>query len=258
MAAVSTEKVLDIHHWSDKLFSFTCTRPSTLRFENGHFVMIGLPVDGKPVLRAYSIASPNWEEHLEFLSIKVDDGKLTKHLKALQPGDDVIIGSKPVGTLVIPDLKPGKRLFCFSSGTGLAPFLSIVRDLATFEAFDDVYVVHCVRRIEDLAYRQLLTEDLPNHEILGEYVKGKLHYLPIVTQEEFPLRERIPSLITSGRLTEALGIEPLDPATDRAMICGSMAMLDDTSAALDSVGFVASPSQGEQGDYVIERAFVDQ
>ena len=258
MAALHPETVLDVHHWNDKLFSFRTTRGSTLRFENGHFVMIGIKIDGKPVLRAYSIASPNWEEQLEFLSIKVDDGKLTSQLQHLKPGDEVLVGNKPVGTLVLPDLRPGKRLFLFCSGTGLAPFMAIVRDFETYEAFEEVYVVHCVRRVSDLAYRDYLERELPEHEYLGEVVREKLRYYPIVTRETFPHHQRIPELISSGRMCEDLGIPPLDPATDRAMICGSMSMLKDTEDALDALGFEVSPSQGEQGDYVIERAFVEQ
>ncbi|MEM6709313.1 MAG: ferredoxin--NADP reductase [Pseudomonadota bacterium] len=258
MAALHPETVIDVHHWNDKLFSFRTTRGPTLRFESGHFVMIGIPIDGKPCLRAYSIASPSWEEHLEFLSIKVDDGKLTSRLRHLEPGDEVLVGNKPVGTLVIPDLKPGKRLFMFCSGTGLAPFMSICRDLETYEAFEAVYIVHCVRRISDLAYRDYLETELPQHEYLGEIVRGKLHYYPIVTRESFEHHERIPTLIESGTLAKDLGLPQLSPETDRAMICGSMDMLRDTAAALDALGFTVSPSQGEQGDYVIERAFVDQ
>lgn len=258
MAALHTETVIDVRHWNDRLFSFRTTRGSTLRFENGHFVMIGIPVDGKPCLRAYSIASPNWEEHLEFLSIKVEDGKLTSRLRHLNPGDEVMVGNKPVGTLVIPDLRPGKRLFLFCSGTGLAPFMAIIRDLEAYEAFDEIYLVHSVRRVSDLAYRQYIEEELPNHEYLGEIIGDKLRYYPIVTQEPFGQQQRIPKIITNGTLCEALGIAPLSPATDRAMICGSMDMLRDTDAALAGLGFRVSPSQGEQGDYVIERAFVDQ
>lgn len=258
MAALHPETVLDVHHWNDKLFSFRTTRGSSLRFENGHFVMIGIKVDGKPCLRAYSIASPNWEEHLEFLSIKVDDGQLTSRLQHLEAGDEVLVGNKPVGTLVIPDLRPGKRLFLFCSGTGLAPFMSIIRDFETYEAFEEVYVVHSVRRISDLAYRDYIESELPQHEYLGETISAKLRYYPIVTREPFAHAKRIPTAITDGSLCADLGIPALDPKSDRAMICGSMVMLKDTETALDSLGFEVSPSQGEQGDYVIERAFVEQ
>ncbi len=257
MAVFRSEQVLDIHHWNDKLFSFRTTRDAGFRFRNGQFIMLGLHGEGKPLTRAYSIASPNHEEHLEFFSIKVEDGALTSRLQHIQSGDEVLMSAKPVGTLVIDDLNPGKRLFLFSTGTGLAPFLSTIQDPETYDNFEQVILVHGVRRVQDLAYREFIESDLPNHEYLGEMIAEKLVYYPTVTREPFKQQGRIPELIMSGKLCEDLGIPPINAAEDRAMICGSMAMLKDITATLESLGFSISPSQGEQGDFVIERAFVD-
>ena len=258
MAAVHPETVLDVHHWNETLFSFKTTRQSGLRFRNGHFVMIGLPVDGRPLLRAYSVASANYEEHLEFLSIKVPDGPLTSRLQHLKPGDTVLVGDKPSGTLVVDDLKPGRRLYLFGSGTGLAPFMSIVKDPETYERFDRVVLVHGVRFVSELAYADYLTNELPANEFFGEAAREKLLYYPTVTREPFRHQGRITELIETDRLTADLGLPPLDPSEDRAMICGSPAMLADTRALLDRRGFAISPQQGVQGDYVIERAFVEK
>ncbi|MEO0366401.1 MAG: ferredoxin--NADP reductase [Pseudomonadota bacterium] len=257
MPALRTEKVLKTHHWNDKLFTFRTTRDPGFRFRNGQFIMIGLATEKKPITRAYSIASPNHEEHLEFFSIKVEDGALTSKLQHIEIGDEVVMSSKPVGTLVLDDLKPGKRLFLFSTGTGLAPFLSTIQDPETYERFEKIIVVHGVRRVEDLAYREFIETELPTHEFLGEYATEQLMYYPTVTREPFPHTGRIPELMLSGKLCRDMDIGDLDPATDRAMICGSMAMLRDTEAALEKLGFVGSPSQGVPGDFVIERAFVD-
>jgi ferredoxin--NADP+ reductase len=250
------ETVLNVQHWNDKLFSFRTTRNPGFRFRNGHFVMLGLPVDGKPCMRAYSIASPNHEEHLEFFSIKIEDGRLTSRLQHLREGDEILLSRKSVGTLVLDDLRPGRRLFLFATGTGLAPFMSLVQDLEAYERFEQIILVHGVRRISDLAYRDFLTRELPAHEYLGEMISEQLRYLPSVTREPFPLQRRIPEMISDGTLCRELGLPALDPATDRAMICGSMAMLKDTQSALDDLGFEISPQQGVTGDYVIERAFV--
>ena len=251
MAALVTEHVTDITHWNDRLFSFRTTRSDAFRFRNGHFVMLGVEVDGKPLLRAYSIASANHDEHLEFFSIKVQDGPLTSRLQHLQINDPVWVSKKPVGTLVTDDLNPGKRLILLSTGTGLAPFLSITRDPEVYERFDEVVLVHGVRQKNDLAYYDYFTQDLPNDEYMGELIKAQLTYLPTVTREPFERQGRITDLMTDGTLA-------LDPASDRIMLCGSQSMLHDVSAALDGIGFVASPSQGTAGDYVIERAFVEQ
>ena len=257
MPAFRSEKVLATQHWNDKLFSFRTTRDTGFRFKNGQFIMIGLPAEKKPIMRAYSIASPNHEEHLEFFSIKVEDGALTSKLQHIEIGDEIIMSSKPVGTLVLDDLKPGKRLFLFATGTGLAPFISVIQDPETYERFEKVIVVHGVRRVNDLAYREFIEKTLPEHEYLGEYAASQLLYYPTVTRESFPTFGRIPELMLSGKLCRDMDIGDLDPATDRAMICGSMAMLRDTEAALEKLGFNGSPSQGVPGDFVIERAFVD-
>lgn len=256
-AAYRLEEVLSVTHWNDKLFSFRTTRSPGFRFRNGHFVMLGLMLNGKPLVRAYSVASPNHEEHLEFLSIKVPDGALTSRLQHVRAGEGILVSRKPVGTLVIDDLRPGRRLFLFATGTGLAPFMSIVQDPETYERFEEVILVHGVRTVSDLAYRDFLTRELPANEYFGDMVSAQLRYVPTVTREPFPLQARIPSLISHHlRCGEALRMAPLDPASDRAMICGSMAMLDDTRTALDDLGFEISPQQGVPGDYVIERAFV--
>jgi ferredoxin/flavodoxin---NADP+ reductase len=258
MAALFTEKVTKVHHWNDTLFSFSTTRDPSLRFHNGHFVMLGLPVEGKPLLRAYSIASANYEEQLEFLSIKVQDGPLTSRLQHLKVGDEILIGKKPVGTLVIGDLLPGKHLYLFGTGTGLAPFMSIIKDPETYERFEKVVLVHGVRLVSELAYQDYIEKELPQHEYFGDMVRGKLIYYPTVTREPYRNRGRLTDLVESGKLFEDIGLSPLDPAHDRAMICGSPSMLADTSAMLDKRGFKVSASQGEPGDYVIERAFVEK
>jgi ferredoxin--NADP+ reductase len=258
MAAIAPETVTQVHHWNDTLFSFRTTRDPGFRFDNGHFVMLGLQVEGRPLLRAYSIASPNWEEHLEFFSIKVQDGPLTSRLQHIQVGDAVLVSRKPTGTLVVSDLNPGRHLYLLSSGTGLAPFLSIIQDPETYERFDKVVVTHGVRRVNDLAYRDFITRDLPAHELLGDMVRDQLIYYPTVTREQFEHQGRLTDQIVSGGLARAVGLPPLDPARDRFMICGSAPMLRDSAALLDERGFTASPRTGEPGDYVIERAFVER
>jgi ferredoxin/flavodoxin---NADP+ reductase len=258
MAAYSTERVISVHHWNDTLFSFRTTRDSGLRFESGHFVMIGLEVEGKPLMRAYSIASPHYDEHLEFFSIKVQNGPLTSRLQHLKVGDSILVSKKPTGTLVLRDLKPGKHLYLFATGTGLAPFLSITQDPETYEKFDKVVLMHGVRQVNELAYQDLFQEHLPEHEFLGEMLRDKLVYYPTVTREPFRNRGRLTDVIESGQFSTDTGLPPLDPAVDRAMICGSPSMLKDTAAMLDARGFVISPHTGVPGDYVIERAFVER
>ena len=258
MAASANERVLHVHHWNETLFSFRTTRDPALRFRNGHFVMIGLPVNGKPLLRAYSVASPNHAEHLEFLSIKVPDGPLTSRLQHLQVGDEVIVGSKPVGSLVLDDLRPGKHLYLLATGTGLAPFMSVIQDPETYERFEKVVLVHGVRIVSELAYAPFIAHDLPADEFLGELVRGRLLYYPTVTREPFRHQGRLTDLLRSGQLCSDVGLPPLDPKVDRAMICGNAPMLAECSALLDERGFQISPRQGEVGDYVIERAFVDK
>lgn len=258
MAAFETEYVLSVHHWNDTLFSFKVSRGPSLRFESGHFVMIGMELDGRPVMRAYSIASAHYEEHLEFLSIKVPDGPLTSKLQHLKVGDPILIGRKPTGTLVLSDLRPGRIVYFFATGTGLAPFMSLIRDPEVYERFDRVVLVHGVRYASELAYGSFIQHDLPRHEILGEDVRRKLVYYPTVTREPFRNQGRLPVLIEKGGLCEALGLPPLDPLHDRAMICGGPGMLLDTRAALDKLRFEISPGIGEPGDYVIERAFAEK
>ncbi|HEX7339429.1 MAG TPA: ferredoxin--NADP reductase [Rhodanobacteraceae bacterium] len=258
MVDLVTERVLDVHHWNDKLFSFRTTRDPGLRFDTGHFVMIGLRVDERPLMRAYSIASASYEEHLEFLSVKVADGPLTSRLQHIKVGDEILVSRKPTGTLVLGDLKPGKRLYLLATGTGLAPFLSVVRDPETYERFEKVILCHGVRRVSDLAYADYLTRELPQHEYLGELVRDKLIYYPTVTREPFRNTGRITDAIVNGTLAATIGLPPLDPAADRVMICGSEAMLADTRTLLDGRGFVISPRTRQQGDYVIERAFADK
>ncbi len=257
MSAFNEERVLTVHHWTDSLFSFTTTRDPSLRFSNGHFTMIGLRLDGKPLLRAYSIASANYEEHLEFLSIKVPNGPLTSRLQHIQPGDTVVVGRKPTGTLLIDYLLPGKRLYLLGTGTGLAPYLSIVRDPETYKKFEEVIVVHGVREVKELAYRQFLTETLPEHEFLGDMVKQQLRYYPTVTREAFENQGRITDLIESGKLFQDLGTPALDPSVDRAMICGSPAVLRDLKSMFEQRQFKEG-NTSKPGDFVIERAFAEQ
>jgi len=257
MSAFLNETVLSVHHWTDRLFSFTTTRDETLRFSNGHFTMIGLRVEGKPLLRAYSIVSANYEDHLEFLSIKVQDGPLTSKLQHIKVGDKIVVGKKPTGTLLIDYLLPGKNLYLFGTGTGLAPFLSIVRDPETYEKFEKVILVHGVREVAELAYHDYLTQELPNHEFLGEMVTEQMLYYPTVTREPFRNQGRVTDLIESGKMQLDLGMPKFDPATDRAMMCGSPALLKDLKAILEKRGFIEGNTT-KQGDFVVERAFVEQ
>ena len=258
MSKYSTERVLNVYHWNDNLFSFKTTRNAGLRFANGQFVMIGLEVDGRPLTRAYSIASPNYEEHLEFFSIKVPNGPLTSKLQHLQVGDALLVSSKPTGTLVISDLLPGKHLYLFSTGTGLAPFLSIIQDPDIYDHYEKIILVHGVRYVRELAYADFISNLLPNNEFFGEEIRKKLIYYPTVTREPFRNEGRITNLIKSGKFFEDIGLPQLSPELDRAMICGSPEMLTDISLILDKSGFKASPRIGSPGEYVIERAFVEK
>jgi ferredoxin--NADP+ reductase len=257
MSALHEERVLTVHHWTDRLFSFTTTRDPALRFSNGHFTMIGLKVDGKPLLRAYSIVSANHEEELEFLSIKVEDGPLTSRLQHIRVGDSIVVGRKPTGTLLIDYTLPGKRLYLFGSGTGLAPFLSIVRDPETYEKYETVVLVHGVRQVSELAYHDYLTHDLPRHQLLGEMVAEQLKYYPTVTREPYRHQGRITDLVTSNKLTDDLGLPPLNPEEDRVMLCGSPMLLADMKLILEQRGFHEG-NTSTPGDYVVERAFVDK
>jgi ferredoxin--NADP+ reductase len=258
MSSFNTERVLRVRHWNDTLFSFVTTRDPGLRFENGQFVMMGLHVDGRPLTRAYSIASANHEEHLEFFSIKVQNGALTSRLQHLLPGHEVLVSRKPTGSLLLDDLRPGKHLYLLSSGTGLAPFMSLVKDPNMYERFEKIVLLHSVRSTSELAYEEYLTHVLPKDEHIGEMVANQLIYYPTVTREPYRNRGRLTDLIESGKLFDAIGLPQLDVEHDRAMICGSPSMLKDLSGMLDARGFTISPHIGAQGDYVIERAFVEK
>lgn len=257
MSNLNQERVLSVHHWNDSLFSFTTTRNPGLRFRNGHFVMIGLEVDGHPVLRAFSFVSANYDEHLEFYSIKVPEGPLTSRLQHIKPGDPILVGRKPTGTLLVDHLLPGKRLYLLATGTGLAPFMSIIRDPATYERFERVIVAHGVRFVSDLGYRSYIENELGDHELVGEQARTQLLYYPTVTREPFRNQGRITGLIESGKLSADLGLPPLDPAHDRVMICGSPSVLKDLVALLDARGFREGSSDG-QGEFVVERAFAER
>ncbi|TGD75842.1 ferredoxin--NADP reductase [Mangrovimicrobium sediminis] len=256
MATLLREQVTDVHHWTDRLFSFKTTRDKAFRFKNGYFTMIGLEHEGKPLLRAYSMASANYEDELEFFSIKVQDGPLTSKLQNIRPGDEILVNSKATGTLVNDNLLPGKHLYLIATGTGLAPFLSIIRDPEIYEAYDKVILTHGCREVEELAYRELITEQLPGHEYLGDVVREKLVYYPTVTREKFVNNGRLTDLLKIGKLERDIGLPPINPADDRFMICGSPSMLKDITALLDSRGFNES-RHGQQAHYVIERAFVE-
>ena len=257
MSAFNEERVLSVHHWTDRLFTFTTTRDPALRFSNGHFTMIGLRVNEKPLLRAYSIVSPNYEEHLEFLSIKVPDGPLTSRLQHIKVGDSIVVGKKPTGTLLVDYLLPGKRLYLLSTGTGLAPFMSIIRDPETYERFEQVVLIHGVRQVDELAYHDLVIDHLPKHEFLGELISKQLLYYPTVTRESYRNMGRVTELLDSGKIAADLGLPPLNRETDRAMICGSPAMLRDLKHLLETRGF-AEGNTTRPGDFVVERAFAEQ
>lgn len=256
MSKFIKETVTYVHHWTDSLFTIKTTRNDALRFRSGEFAMIGIEVDGKPLVRAYSIASPAWAEELEFYSIKVPDGPLTSRLQHIQVGDELLISKKPTGTLVLDDLLPAKNLYMLATGTGLAPFLSLTRDPEVYERFEKVILVHGVRHVEDLAYRELFEKDLPNDEFFGEWVREKFIYYPTVTRDEFKNQGRVTELLKSGKLFADIGLPPMSKENDRVMICGSMAMNADTCAILDDFGLTISPRMGVPADYVVERAFV--
>ncbi|MBA4752684.1 MAG: ferredoxin--NADP reductase [Sphingopyxis sp.] len=256
-ASLTVEEVRSVRHWNEHLFSFTITRPPSFRFRSGEFVMIGLPGEGRPLLRAYSIASPAYADELEFLSIKVPDGPLTSRLQKIQPGDPVYLGRKPTGTLVADALLPGQRLFLLSTGTGLAPFLSLARDPDIYERFSQIQLVHCVRQVSDLAFRDELESQLAGDPLVQDQALLQFHYLPTVTREPFRTEGRIDALIENGGLFghPLTGPAHFDPATDRIMMCGSMAMIRDLEARFEALGFKEG-SNAAPGDFVIERAFV--
>lgn len=255
--AFFVETVTWVQHWTPSLFSFRTTRDPALRFSSGQFVMVGLQKeDGKPLVRAYSIASPAWHEELEFYSIKVPDGPLTSRLQNIKVGDQVLIGRKPTGTLVLDGLKPGKRLYMLGTGTGLAPWLSLARDPEVYDRFDEVIVTHTVREVADLNYRELFETELANDEILSEVIGGKLKYYPTVTREPFKTQGRITDLIESGKFFEDIGCPPWDPAVDRVMLCGGPSVLVDLKKQLLDRGFEEG-SIANPGDFVLEKAFVE-
>ncbi len=258
MTPYITETVLAVRHWTDAYFSFTVTRDDGFRFDNGQFVMIGLMVDGKPLMRAYSIASPNWDEQLEFFSIKVAAGPLTSRLQHIKPGDTILMSRKPTGTLLISDLLPARNLYLLATGTGLAPFLAIIRDPETYERFDKVIVTHGVRNIGDLAYADYIQRELPHHEFLGEVIRDKLLYYPAASREPFRNHGRLTDLLDSGAMSSTLGLPPINAEDDRFMICGSPGMLADFRRILDARGMHAAPRIGTPGHYVFERAFVEK
>ena len=257
MSSLASETVTEVHHWTDTLFSFKTTRDPGFRFHNGHFTMMGLAQEsGRPLLRAYSIVSANYEEELEFFSIKVPNGPLTSQLQHIQPGDEIVINRKSTGTLVTGNLRPGKTLWMLSTGTGLAPFMSIIKDPEIYEQYDKIVLTHGVRYKNELAYQSYIQNELPNNEYFGELVREKLLYFPTVTREEYKNQGRLTDLLNAGALTEALNLPPVNPEHDRFMLCGSPAMLKETCGILDTLGF-SETRNGHIGEYVIERAFVE-
>lgn len=257
MADMYSETVLSVHHWTDDLFSFTTTRNPGFRFLNGQFTMIGLEVDGRPLLRAYSMASANYEDNLEFFSIKVPNGPLTSRLRSIAAGDTLLVGRKPVGTLQIDNLLPGKRLYLLSTGTGLAPFLSIIKDPATYERFETVVLVHGCRTVAELAYEAFIREQLPRHEYIGEAVRGALRYYPTVTREAYAHQGRITDLVRSCKLSTDLGLPPIAADLDRVMLCGSPQMIDEMRAIMNERG-LSEGNSGQPGAFLVERAFVER
>ena len=257
MAGLEPQTITEVHHWNETLFSFKTTRSKSLKFENGHFVMLGLMVENRPLMRAYSIASANYSDELEFFSIKVPDGPLTSRLQNIKVGDELLVSTKPTGTLVMDHLLPGKHLYLLATGTGLAPFLSIVQDPEVYERYERVILVHGVRFKSELAYNELLTKDLQNNEYFGDQVRAKFMYYPTVTRESFTNNGRITDLMTSGKLFLDLGIPKPNITSDRFMLCGSPSMLKELCQIVDSRGFTES-RHGSKGHYVIERAFVEQ
>ena len=257
MSNLFDAKVLSVRHWTDRQFSFTCTRDPGFRFQSGQFTMIGLMVDGKPLLRAYSVVSPHWDDTLEFLSIKVDNGPLTSRLQHIQVGDTVLIGRKASGTLLTQNLLPGKNLYLLSTGTGLAPFMAMIRDPEVYELYEKVILVHGCRQVAELAYDKVITEELPANEFFGEQVQGKLIYYPTVTREAFRNQGRIPVLLETGKLTKDIGLPDVSLENDRFMLCGSPEMLKDSKEFFEKLGMTEG-NMSHPGHYVIERAFVEK
>jgi ferredoxin/flavodoxin---NADP+ reductase len=257
MSNFNLESVTSVHHWTETLFSFTTTRNPSFRFRNGEFTMIGLKLGERPLLRAYSVASANYEDKLEFFSIKVPDGPLTSRLQHLKEGDELVVSRKATGTLVIDNLEAGRNLYLVGTGTGLAPFLSVIKDPETYDRFEKIVLLHGCRRVKELAYGEMITEKLPNDELIGELVSNQLIYYPTVTRDPFRNRGRITDLITSGKLFDDIGLAPLEPEYDRVMICGSPALVRDTRALLTENGFVEG-NHGEPAQFVVEKAFAER
>lgn len=255
--STTTECVLSVHHWTESLFSFTCTRDPAFRFDSGQFTMIGITVEGKPLLRAYSMVNAHWEEQLEFLSIKVPDGPLTSRLQHIEVGDNVLIGRKPVGTLLSASLLPGRNLYLLGTGTGVAPFMSLIKDPDTYVPFERVVLVHGCRITAELAYQDFIANELPAHELLGDMVRAKLTYFPTVTREAFHHTGRVTDLMFTGALPESLGLPPVDRAVDRIMLCGSPGLLADFGAYFKRNEWIEG-SGSRPGQYVIEKAFVEK
>lgn len=253
--SVTCETVLSVHHWTDSLFHFRVTRPAAFRFRSGEFVMIGLLKNGKPLLRAYSVASPAWDEELEFFSIKVENGPLTSMLQTIRPGDKVLLGRKPTGTLVLDALTPAKRVYMFSTGTGIAPFVSLIRDPETYEKFEEVILTHTCRQKAELEYGKKIVSDVLDDPLVGELAQGRLRHFTSLTREDYPVQGRITTLIENHELFKHLGVPTLNRESDRVMICGSMAMLNDTKDLVETFG-LEEGSNAAPGDYVVERAFV--
>jgi ferredoxin/flavodoxin---NADP+ reductase len=256
MSNFNQETVVDVHHWTDRLFSFKTTRNPAFRFQNGQFTMMGVEVEGRPLVRAYSLVSANYEERLEFFSIKVPDGPLTSRLQHLREGDPILVSRKATGTLVLDNLSEGRNLYLLGTGTGLAPFLSIIKDPETYERFERVVIVHGCRWTAELAYGDAIANVLPNDELVGESVREKLVYYPTVTREPFRHNGRISLLMTTGKLFEDVGLSPISVQSDRFMLCGSPNMLRDIRSILEEQGFVEG-NHGAPGHYVIEKAFVE-
>jgi len=257
MSNYNQESVLSVHHWTDRLFSFTTTRDKGFRFQNGQFAMIGLEVEGKPLVRAYSMVSADYDETLEFLSIKVPDGPLTSRLQHIKVGDQILVGRKAVGTLLQDNLLPGKHLYLFGTGTGLAPFMSIIKDPEVYERYEKIVLVHGCREVPELAYNAFIEQELPENEFFGEAVREKLIYYPTITREPFRNRGRITDLFTSGKLFEDIGLPPPTLEDDRFMLCGSPQLLEDMRRIFAERG-LAEGSQSEAGHFVIEKAFVEK
>ncbi len=257
MANVFSEQILSVHHWTDTLFSFVATRDQSFRFLNGQFTMIGIEIDGKPLMRAYSMVSANYDETLEYLSIKVPNGPLTSRLMHIQPGDTLLVNSKAVGTLILQNVLPGKNLYLLSTGTGMAPFMSIIKDPETYERFEKVILVHGTRYAAELAYHDYLQNALPQNEFFGELVRNQFIYFPTVTREPFKNQGRITDLIAHGKLEAAIGLPPINKDHDRVMICGSPEMLRDLKAMFTTRGWDEG-NMSQPGHFVIERAFVEK